>query len=101
MKLEGGIRACDTCGATDVPLENVDRFDECARFRVRGRRYDRGAHDEDTRDALRRSAEAMFRAMNERGLRAVEILAAAQAAGEGPQRSSPPWSGWPTPICAS
>ena len=53
--------------------------DQCARCKVRDQSYDDGP-----RDALIKSAEAMFRAMNQRGLRAVEILQAAQAVGEGP-----------------
>jgi hypothetical protein len=52
---------------------------------VRSQSYVRGqSFGHDARDELRKSAEAMFRAMNNRGLRPVEILQAAQAAGDGP-----------------
>lgn len=84
MSSNGG-RACDTCGANDVPLESVGRFCQCARCKVRGQSYVRGGSDDGgTRETLVKSAEAMFRAMCRRGVRAVEMLEAAMAVGERP-----------------
>src|SRR5262249_54388954 len=80
-----GARACDTCGATDVPLERGGRLCQCARCKVRSQSFVRGqSYEGGTRESLVKSAEAMFRAMCERGLRAVEILEAAVAVGERP-----------------
>jgi hypothetical protein len=77
--------ACDTCGASEVPLESVGRFSQCARCKVRSQSYVRGQKDDGaTREALVKSAEAMFRAMCRRGVRAVEMLEAAMAVGERP-----------------
>jgi hypothetical protein len=72
------IGDCDRCGAANVPVEDHDGFAQCGRCKV----GEQGVGSD--RDALMKSAQAMFRAIGHLGLRAVEILEAAAAVGEKP-----------------